>query len=487
MRNNYKAVSQTVKVALFFSVNRNLILSQQSFSTLALHDDLLKNLDSLGYQSMTDIQAQSLPIIIEGKDIIAQGKTGSGKTAAFSLGLLNKLNVKRFRIQSLVLCPTRELADQVGKEIRRLARTIHNIKVLTLCGGVPFGPQIGSLEHGAHIIVGTPGRIEDHLRKGTLRLDDLEMLVLDEADRMLDMGFQDAIDNIINQAPKQRQTLLFSATFPEQINSISRRILVDPITVKVESKHDNSVITQYFYKIDNNEQRMIALRLLLQQYQPDSSVVFCNTKREVQDVADELMNRGFSAISLHGDLDQKDRDQALIRFANKSASILVATDVAARGLDIDNLSAVFNYHIAHDQEVHVHRIGRTGRAGSKGMAFSFYNDKDNYRISLLEDYLDRTIEPQQLPEYHLLDQEPIQSSMITMRIDGGKRQKIRPGDIVGALTGANGINGDQVGKIQVSDNWAYVAVQRNCIKPAFKKLSEGKLKGRKFRVSVVRG
>ena len=323
---------------------------------------------------MTEIQAQSLPPILAGKDVIAQGKTGSGKTAAFGLGLLEKLNVKRFRIQSLVLCPTRELADQVGKEIRRLARTIHNIKVLTLCGGVPFGPQIGSLEHGAHIIVGTPGRIEDHLRKGTLHLNDLQMLVLDEADRMLEMGFQASIDAIIEQAPKQRQTLLFSATFPEQIDSISRRILIDPVTIKVESKHDDSVITQYFYKTETNEERMIALRLLLQQYKPKSSVVFCNTKREVQEVADELINRGFSALSLHGDLEQKDRDQALIRFANKSATILVATDVAARGLDIDNLSAVFNYNIAHDQEVHVHRIGRTGRAGSKGMAFSFYSN-----------------------------------------------------------------------------------------------------------------
>ena len=436
---------------------------------------------------MTEIQAQSLPPILAGKDVIAQGKTGSGKTAAFGLGMLEKLNVKRFRIQSLVLCPTRELADQVGKEIRRLARTIHNIKVLTLCGGVPFGPQIGSLEHGAHIIVGTPGRIEDHLRKGTLHLDDLEMLVLDEADRMLEMGFQTSIDAIIDQAPKQRQTLLFSATFPDQISSISRRILIDPVTIKVESKHDDSVITQYFYKTENNEERMIALRLLLQQYQPASSVVFCNTKREVQEVADELINRGFSALSLHGDLEQKDRDQALIRFANKSATILVATDVAARGLDIDNLSAVFNYNIAHDQEVHVHRIGRTGRAGSKGMAFSFYSNKDTHRINLLEDYLDRVIEPQQLPKYDLLDQTPMQSTMITLRIDGGKRQKVRPGDIVGALTGENGINGDQVGKIQVSDNWAYIAVQRDCIKPAFKKLSEGKLKGRKFRVSVVRG
>lgn len=462
-------------------------MSQQSFNTISLHPDLLKNLETLGYHSMTDIQAQSLPPMLAGKDIIAQGKTGSGKTAAFALTLLEKLNVKHFRIQSLVLCPTRELADQVSKEIRRLARSIHNIKVLTLCGGVPFGPQIGSLEHGAHIIVGTPGRIQDHLRKGTLTLDDLHILVLDEADRMLDMGFQDSINNIIEQAPKARQTLLFSATFPDQINNLSQHILLDPVTIKVASTHDNNSITQHFYKVENNEERMIALRLLLQQYQPTSSIIFCNTKREVQEVTDEIINRGFSALALHGDLDQKDRDQALIRFANKSATILVATDVAARGLDIDNLSAVFNYHIAFDQEIHVHRIGRTGRAGSKGIAFSFYSNKDKQRILQLEDYLDRTIKAEELPPIEVLDKKPLQSTMITLRIDGGKRQKVRAGDIVGALTGQDGITGKQIGKIQLSDNWAYVAVQRESIKTAFKKLSEGKLKGRKFRVSVVRG
>jgi ATP-independent RNA helicase DbpA len=462
-------------------------LSQSPFSILPLHTDLLHNLESLGYDLMTPIQEQSLPHVLAGKDVIAQGKTGSGKTAAFGLGLLEKLSVKRFRIQSLILCPTRELADQVGKELRRLARTIHNIKVLTLCGGVPFGPQIGSLEHGAHIIVGTPGRIEDHLRKGTLRLDDLEVLVLDEADRMLDMGFQASIDAIIDQAPKQRQTLLFSATFPEKINNIAKRIMTDPVMVKAESKHDDSVIAQHFYKVENSQDRMIALRLLLQKYQPESSVVFCNTKIEVQEVANELANRGFNALALHGDLDQKDRDQALIRFSNKSATILVATDVAARGLDIDNLSAVFNYHIAHDQELHVHRIGRTGRAGNKGLAFSFYSDKEHQKVTVLEDYLDRSISAEQLPLLNLLDKEPLQSNMITIRIDGGKRQKIRPGDIVGALTGENGIKGDQVGKIHVSDNWSYIAVQRDVIKVAFKKLSEGKLKGRTFRVMVVRG
>ena len=436
---------------------------------------------------MTEIQAQSLPLILNGEDVIAQGKTGSGKTAAFTLGILHRLNVKQFRIQSLVVCPTRELADQVAADIRKLARSIHNIKVMTLCGGTPLSPQAASLEHGAHIIVGTPGRLQDHLNRGSLKLEHLSVLVLDEADRMLEMGFQDAIDCIIEHSPKQRQTLLFSATYPEQIEKVAKRIMNAPKQVTVKATHDNNVIEQTFYSVQNNQDRMIALRLLLNRHQPESSVVFCNTKREVQEVTDELANRGYSAIALHGDLEQKDRDQALIRFSNKSARILVATDVAARGLDIDNLSAVFNFHVAHDQEVHVHRIGRTGRAGSKGLAFTFYSNKDDHRIKLLEDILDRNISPSPLPDNALLDTPPAASEMITIRIEGGKKQKIRPGDIVGALTGQDGITGQQVGKIAVSEYWSYVAVQREHLKIAFKKLSEGKLKGRSFRVMVVRG
>jgi len=475
-------------VALFMTTQSGIMpVSDSSFSTLPLSDNLLNNLDSLGYQKMTDIQAQSLPLILEGKDVIAQGKTGSGKTAAFTLGLLHNLNVKKFRIQTLVICPTRELADQVAVEIRKLARSIHNIKVLTLCGGIPVGPQAASLEHGAHIIVGTPGRIQDHLKRGSLDLQHLNTLVLDEADRMLEMGFQDAIDTVIEHCPTQRQTLLFSATYPEQIANIARRIMHKPEQVTVTATHDNNMIEQTFYRVQNHQDRMLALRLLLNRHQPDSSVVFCNTKREVQEVADELANRGYSALALHGDLEQKDRDQALIRFANKSARILVATDVAARGLDIDNLSAVFNFHVAHDQEVHVHRIGRTGRAGSKGLAFTFYSHKDDHRIKLLEDILDRNINASTLPDESVLDTPPAASEMITIRIEGGKKQKIRPGDIVGALTGKDGITGQQIGKIGVSEYWSYVAVQRDALKIAFKKLSEGKLKGRKFRVMVVRG
>lgn len=462
-------------------------MSSTDFSSLKLRPALLDNLKTLDYLSMTPIQAQSLPHILAGKDVIAQGQTGSGKTAAFGLGLLEALKETRFRVQSLVLCPTRELADQVAKEIRKLARGIPNIKVLTLCGGTPFGPQIGSLEHGTHIVVGTPGRIEEHLRKGTLILDKLSILVLDEADRMLDMGFQETLDTIIEYAPTKRQTLLFSATFPVQIQAIANRIMLDPVMVKVASTHDNSSIEQQFYKLGRDESRLTALRLLLLKIRPESCLVFCNTKRETQQVADELAAHGFSALALHGDLEQKARDQILVRFTNKSASILVATDVAARGLDIDALDTVINYHIARDTEVHVHRIGRTGRAGNKGIACTLYSDNESYKLALLEDYIGHPIESHGLPPMSLLESPAYCARMVTLQIDGGKKQKVRPGDILGALTGKDGISGKDVGKIVIADNWAYVAINRNAAKDALRKLSDGKLKGRSFRVWQVRG
>jgi ATP-independent RNA helicase DbpA len=462
-------------------------VSQLAFSSLNLKADLLKNLKSMEYHEMTPIQQQSLPSVLAGKDVIAQGKTGSGKTAAFSLGILNQLNVKKFAIQSLVICPTRELADQVAKEIRKLARTIHNIKVLTLCGGMPFGPQIGSLEHGAHIIVGTPGRIEEHVRKQTLILDQVETLVLDEADRMLEMGFQDSLDAILEDCPKDRQNLLFSATFPEKIQDIASRIMQDPLLVKVESQEEHSNITQHFFKIESNEDRLHAVRLLLMKYEPESAVLFCNTKRETQELADELSNYGFSTVALHGDLEQRDRDQTIVKFANKSASVLVATDVAARGLDIENLDAVINVQLARDSEVHVHRIGRTGRAGNNGLAFSLYTEKESYKKGQVEEYLGQSFEDKTLPSEKVLDKPPYYSDMVTLQIDGGKKQKVRPGDILGALTGKDGISGAEVGKINMFDNWAFVAVKRDSAKLALKKISEGKLKGRSFRVRRLRG
>ncbi len=461
-------------------------MNKTDFSTLNLQPELLKNVLSLGYETMTPVQAQSLPPILQKKDVIAQAKTGSGKTAAFGLGLLSLLKVSQFRIQALIICPTRELADQVAKEIRKLARTIHNVKVLTLCGGAPFGPQIGSLEHGAHIIVGTPGRIEEHLTKNTLNLAHLNLLVLDEADRMLEMGFQSSIDAIIERTPVNRQTLLFSATYPEEIQKISQDIMRQPVMITVEAEHDHHSITQHFFKVDDNQQRMKALRLLLLDSRPESTVVFCNTKRETQEIANRLAGEGFSVLALHGDLEQKERDQTLVQFVNKSISILVATDVAARGLDIDSLDLVINYQVARDTQVHIHRTGRTGRAGKQGVACSLYDDSEGYKVALIGDYLDRIIESEVLPAERSLKSLPITSSMVTLQIDGGKKQKLRPGDILGALTGANGVKGNQVGKIQVFSQRAYVAVSKEVVSHALNKLETGKMKGRAFRVRILK-
>jgi len=467
-------------------------LTTLSFSSLNLHAELLANLSTLGYQTMTPIQAQSLPAIIKHCDVIAQAKTGSGKTAAFGLGVLQNLEPKRFRIQALVLCPTRELADQVASEMRKLGRGIHNIKILTLCGGMAFGPQVGSLEHGAHIVVGTPGRVEEHLRKGTLKLADLKIFVLDEADRMLDMGFQESLDNIIEAMPAKRQTLLFSATFPEQIQKIAQRVMHEPKMIKAESEHDEESIEQLFYQVEENISRIDALRLLLLHYQPESAVVFCNTKIETQEVADALRAHKFAALAIHGDLEQKDRDQTLVRFANKSISILVATDVAARGLDIESLDAVFNYQLPRELEVHTHRIGRTGRAGKKGIACTLYTEKELYKLEKLATYLNQAIKSTPLPARNLLAQAAYKPLMGTLQIDAGKKQKIRAGDILGALTskqetskhetGDQGIDAKQVGKIQIFDNKAYVAVNRTVINMALTKLSEGNLKGKSFKV-----
>ncbi len=450
------------------------------FSSLPLSPEMLANLKSLNYQQMTPIQAASLPALLDSKDLIAQAKTGSGKTAAFGIGLLHKLNVTHYHIQALILCPTRELADQVGKEIRRLARCKPNTKLVTLCGGKPFGPQVGSLEHGAHIAVGTPGRILKHIQKGTLLLRNVETLILDEADRMLDMGFYDDISTIVAELPKRRQTLLFSATYPDTIKTMSRRFQHDPIIVTVDATHSDSHIKQHFYEVEKG-QRVRTMAALLSQHKPESTVIFCNTRQQCNEVLEELQQRGFEALALHGDLDQKERDQVLVMFSNKSCPILVATDVAARGLDIKDLGAVINFELSRDPEVHVHRIGRTGRAGKKGIAISLYIASEAYRINALEEYLKTPINVERVNNIEIDEPVKLQSPMVTFCIDGGRKDKVRPGDILGALTGDGGIPGDKVGKIDIFDRIAYVAIDRTIRKKAQKQLSEGKIKGRRFK------
>ena len=456
-------------------------MNTAEFSSLPLKPALLENIESLGYTHLTPIQAETLPYILEGKDVIAQAKTGSGKTAAFGIGLLSRLDFSSFRVQALVICPTRELADQVCKEIRRLARFTQNIKVQSLCGGVPFGPQVGSLEHGVHVVVGTPGRLQEHLRKRSLRLSNLKVLVLDEADRMLDMGFEEVITEVISYAPTHRQTLLFSATYSDPIREISQKFQYKPVSVTIDSSHHDSVIEQRFYQIQKS-QRINALGYLLAFHRPESTVVFCNTKRECQDIESALNNSGFSVQALHGDLDQKHRDQVLVRFANNSCSILVATDVAARGLDIKELQAVINYDLPWDPEIYVHRIGRTGRAGKKGLAFSLCTEQELNRVVAIEEYQSIPAKWDEIAPFEMTYEQRFEPPMVTLWIDGGRKDKVRPGDILGAITGATGIEGSDVGKIDVFDAHAYVAIKKNSVDKALVCLKNGKIKGRNFMV-----
>lgn len=449
------------------------------FNALPLPAALLETLQSLGFHQPTPVQAQSLPVILAGQDLLAQAATGSGKTAAFALGILTKLNVKRFRIQSLVLCPTRELAEQVAGEIRTLARGIHNIKVLTLCGGVPTKGQILSLEHGAHIIVGTPGRILDHLQQQRLQLDELNMLVLDEADRMLEMGFAEEMQQIIAATPAQRQQLLFSATFAPAVKVLANTLLNSPVEVLIEAPATKSNINQQFYLLADTQNRTDATLRLLLAKAPQSCVIFANTRKEVQGLTEQLQSAGFSVAALHGDLEQRDREQQLLQFANGSLQLLVATDVAARGLDIEKLDLVINYQLAHDTETHIHRIGRTGRAGAQGEACTLYTEQDGYKIGLLEDMLGSDITPQPLPE--LTQKRPPLPLMATIEIDGGKKQKLRPADIVGALTRDDKIAFADIGKIQLQDFRAYVAVKRSVLTLAMQQLNNNRMKGRSFR------
>ncbi|KWR88131.1 ATP-dependent RNA helicase DbpA [Cupriavidus sp. IDO] len=454
------------------------------FSDLPLSPAMLATLAQLGYDEMTPIQAASLPVTLAGHDLIAQAKTGSGKTAAFALSLLNRLDARRFDVQAMVLCPTRELADQVTQEIRRLARAEENIKVLTLCGGAPMRPQVDSLIHGAHVVVGTPGRILDHIDRGSLELAGINTLVLDEADRMLDMGFFDDIAYVASRCPRDRQTLLFSATYPPGIDKLSQKFLRNPQEVKLEEKHDSSKIRQRFYEVENGE-RLQAVGRLLDHFRPASTLAFCNTKARCRDLVDLLRAQGFQALALHGELEQRERDQVLVQFSNRSCSVLVATDVAARGLDIAQLEAVINVDITPDPEVHVHRIGRTGRADQEGWAFSLVSMEEMGRVGNIEQHHGGEFEWHALAELRPASDERLLPPMVTLQMLGGRKEKIRPGDILGALTGEAGFTKEQIGKINVMEMSTYIAVDRAIGREAVKRLNDGKVKGKKVKVRML--
>ncbi|HLV27611.1 MAG TPA: ATP-dependent RNA helicase DbpA [Burkholderiaceae bacterium] len=458
-------------------------MNSSNFSTLPLAHAQLDNLAQLGYAAMTPIQATSLPIILEGRDLIAQAKTGSGKTAAFGLGILHRLNPERWAVQALVVCPTRELSEQVADELRRLARAVGNVKVLTLTGGASARPQIESLAHGAHIVVGTPGRLLDHMDRQTLDLSAVHTLVLDEADRMVDMGFFPDVVDIANACPPARQTLLFSATYPDTIRDDAERLLRQPEMVKVDAVHVDGQIRQQFYEVAE-ARRLEAVGALLRHFQPESVLAFCNTKAASADLAAYLRHEGFSALALHGDMDQRDRDDVLAQFANQSCNILVATDVAARGLDIPSLPMVINVELARDPLVHVHRIGRTGRMQEQGLALSLCAPEERHVAARIEKTLEQPLEWSELPRPKS-GSRPAQAPMVTLLVLGGKKAKLRPGDLLGALTGDGGLTREQVGKIRITDQVSYVALERDVARRSFRRLQEIPIKGKKQRMKLL--
>ena len=458
--------------------------ADERFERLPLAPAMLENLRRLGYLRMTPIQAASLPLTLAGHDLIAQAKTGSGKTAAFALTLLARLNPRHFAVQALVLCPTRELADQVTQEIRRLARSEENIKVLSLVGGSTMRPQMASLEHGAHIVVGTPGRIMDHLQRESLDLSALNSLVLDEADRMLDMGFREDIAYVVRRCPKTRQTLLFSATYPDSIQQMSRQFLRNPKEIRLLETHTAETLRQRFYEV-SNEDRLGSVTRLLNHYRPTSTLAFCNTRQQCHDLLALLRRQGFEALALHGELEQRDRDQVMIQFANRSCSVLVATDVAARGLDISDLECVINVDVTPDPEVYIHRIGRTGRAGRDGWALSLASPNQMPRVAQIAKQSGVEVNWHSLDELERPSSERLMPPMITVQILGGRKEKIRAGDILGALTGDGGFKAGQIGRIDITEFTTYVAVARDIAPAVVHALNRGTVKGKSVKARLL--
>ena len=454
-----------------------------AFQDFDLIPALHQALDAAGFLVPTPIQALSLPSILAGKDVLAQAPTGSGKTAAFGLGLLQRLDATAIRTQAVVLCPTRELADQVGKELRRLAIAIPNVKLSLLTGGTALAPQLASLTHAPHIVVGTPGRVQELLHKKALDVAGVSVLVLDEADRMLDMGFEKSISDIVRKLPKTRQSLLFSATWPAEVRALAKASLRDPVEITVEGSDTRPQVEARFHEVALDT-KPAALMGLLMQHTPESTVVFCNTKRDVDDVATALQNAGFAAAALHGDLEQRDRDEVLVRFANRSLGVLVASDVAARGLDVKDLACVLNYELPPDPDTYLHRVGRTARAGGSGLALNLVTPREMPRALQIEDASGERIQWHPAPRAARPTHVP-QAAMRTLRIDAGRSDKLRPGDILGALTGAAGLKADDIGKIDIFPTRSYVAVRTRLIKAALAGLETGKIKGRRFRVRAM--
>lgn len=367
------------------------------FEDLEIDSRILRAVTEMGFEAATPIQAQAIPVQMEGRDIVGQAQTGTGKTAAFGIPLLQKVDPKEKKLQAMILCPTRELAIQVAEELRRLAKYMHGVKVVPVYGGQDISRQIRSLKDGVQIVVGTPGRVMDHMRRKTIRCDCIHTAILDEADEMLDMGFLEDMETILGELPEERQTLMFSATMPMEIQRIAANFQRDPVMVKVVKKELTvPEVTQYYYEVRRDTKVEVMCRLL-DMYSPKLSMAFCNTKKQVEDLVGELQGRGYFADGLHGDMKQMQRDQVMNRFRTGKTEVLVATDVAARGIDVGNVEAVFNYDIPQDDEYYVHRIGRTARAGHAGIAFSFAVGREVYKLRDIQRYCKTKIIPQPIP------------------------------------------------------------------------------------------
>ncbi len=458
------------------------------FTSLSLAPELLAVIVQLGFEKMTPIQAKTLPLLLAGKDLIGQSKTGSGKTLAFTLPILHNLVIPAPQLQALVLCPTRELAAQVVSEMRKLGRQQEGLQILALTGGQPTREQAQTLEKGVHIAVGTPGRVLDLIRRDRLDFKHLKTLVLDEADKMFDMGFEEEIKTILRQIPTARQTVMFSATYPESILGLSRKYQKNPHHITVEDASESKIdIDQVVYDTEEADKPLMLMRVL-QQHPSNSTIVFCNTKAAVNELVDLIAEQNVPVAALHGDIEQRERDRVMAMFRNGSHRILVATDVAARGLDIDNLELVINYDLPLQSEVYVHRIGRTGRAGRSGTAVSLAHPRDTLRLHELEQLTaGKFLRPQLgFKNQFGLAKDFKGSAMQTISISGGRKDKLRPGDILGALTGAGGLKGTDIGKIEIHDRSSYVAVASSQADSALEFLRTSKIKGHKFQVKFLK-
>ncbi|MEJ7599959.1 MAG: ATP-dependent RNA helicase DbpA [Kofleriaceae bacterium] len=447
-----------------------------SFETLSLAPGWLENLAQLGYREMTPIQALALPAMLAGRDVLGQAATGTGKTAAFGLALLSRVTPRAGRPGALVLCPTRELAAQVADELRRLARPLPHLRILTLTGGTSVQRERTSLEHGIDVIVGTPGRVADHLERDRLDLSGIQTLVLDESDRMLEMGFIETVSTIARATPPERQTLLFSATFPAAVRALSASFQRDALHVTAPVEDITTRIEQVLYVVPRSERVSVLIRVL-GHHQPSSAVIFCNHRETCDEVATALDAAGFAAVALHGGMEQQDRNTVLLLLKHASLRIVVATDVAARGLDIDNLGAVINYDLPREHDVFVHRIGRTARAGKTGLAISLADGPP--RDGPLAE-----VPSSPVPTVDAAVPPP--PAMTTIAIQGGRQDRLRPGDLVGALVASVGLLPTDLGVITINERISFVAVAAEQAARALAGLAAGKIKNKRFRVYRVR-